>query len=462
MPTIAHFFFGAMLGIILYFLSERRFSKHHVFIFCLNNYFGPDLGWALGIGQQLHTVVGWLIFSIILVAPNSYFTRFTPDFKRLELVDLGQNQITFVRTYAVVAAGGILHNYLDAIINYGGVFFITPAIEGRMEAVTYSLHALIDIWRESQLGITTPFAVIIGILFIIGFIYILAYVLQAHERRAALFLFLYIIPFVACFYMFGDNLTQNHADIGALIYISLYWLLPLSLCLFSAKNPRNGMISFNPGVKKGVYQAIDRFMPSIFATMGMLFIFGGLVAIIGQKNLTKYIEDKFTLWVSYLSAFGVWFIVVGIILLIFGGSFLFAARHYFRRRFESEGRLLIVVAWLWITGLIGLVVFATTIYLSKPLVIFIFGEYGQEIEGLFTISEVLLLIHVAGYLLAFFGIFNVTFGWGLLIKTPILRKSAIIYHALLAWTIIGLIIACFLCENEIKAKFVNKTNQINN
>ncbi len=119
MPSIAHLILGFGLGLCLYYLSNGKFSKNHVFILCLNNYLGPDVGWAIGIGSFTHTLVGYFFFAFILAIFYHYFTRFTITYesiKKIEIIDLERPKLAYINTYFLVLAGGVMHNYLDGAI----------------------------------------------------------------------------------------------------------------------------------------------------------------------------------------------------------------------------------------------------------------------------------------------------------------------------------------------------------
>ncbi|MFX0101839.1 MAG: hypothetical protein ACFFCS_19900, partial [Candidatus Hodarchaeota archaeon] len=143
MPSIAHLFLGGMVGYSLYLISDKKFTKYHAMLLMLTNYLGPDLGWVLGIGDYTHTYVGYLVFSLLLGLFYSYFTRFSPDFKKRILVDKGHNQIPFANAYFIACAGGIMHVYLDGVMNHKGNFHLLPAI-GDVNEVIWSIDDFFD------------------------------------------------------------------------------------------------------------------------------------------------------------------------------------------------------------------------------------------------------------------------------------------------------------------------------
>jgi len=90
-PSIAHLLLGAVVGISLFYISDGKFSKTHAFILMLNNYFGPDAGYLVGLGNYTHSYLFWPLFAIVLTFFYHYFTKFTiklDGIKDIELIEL--------------------------------------------------------------------------------------------------------------------------------------------------------------------------------------------------------------------------------------------------------------------------------------------------------------------------------------------------------------------------------------
>ena len=45
MPGAAHIFISILIGILIYHISDRRFTPYHFIIWVVNNLMGPDMGW---------------------------------------------------------------------------------------------------------------------------------------------------------------------------------------------------------------------------------------------------------------------------------------------------------------------------------------------------------------------------------------------------------------------------------
>jgi len=174
MPTIAHLVLGAVIGVCLYHISDGKFSKTHVFVLFLNNYLGPDIGWVLGLGAITHSIAFWPVFAFVLSYFYHYFTRFTikiDDIKSIELIDLEKHKLSCINVYFLVVAGGTLHNYIDGMMNRGGIFHIIPQISS-FSGVSWSADDFMQLWEIGLLGNIPVVALIIGILLILGFIFL--------------------------------------------------------------------------------------------------------------------------------------------------------------------------------------------------------------------------------------------------------------------------------------------------
>jgi small-conductance mechanosensitive channel len=99
MPSVAHLIFGGICGLFLYFLAINDLRKLMCLFCIMNNYIGPDIGWALLIGDFTHSILGMSVFAFILAFFYSYFSRFTPDFKNKILVEHEYNRVPYMNTY---------------------------------------------------------------------------------------------------------------------------------------------------------------------------------------------------------------------------------------------------------------------------------------------------------------------------------------------------------------------------
>jgi len=209
MPTIAHLVLGALIGICLYYISDGKFSKTHVFVLFLNNYLGPDVGWVLGLGAITHSIAFWPVFAFVLSYFYHYFTRFTIEIdgiKNVELIDLERHQMSYINVYFLVVAGGTLHNYIDGMMNRGGIFYIVPEISS-FSGVTWTVDDFMQLWETGLLGNIPVVALIIGILLILGFIFLFVWFLKNNSKKAGLITLSYVMLFMLTYFLLGSLST---------------------------------------------------------------------------------------------------------------------------------------------------------------------------------------------------------------------------------------------------------------
>jgi len=109
MPGISHIFLGIIIGLFAYYISNRRFTAFHVFVFAVNNILGPDVGWIFyelnyEIAYFIHTAFGFMVFALIWVWPFYLVGRkwFEPNLRAID-------------TYKLLVAGGFFHVFIDAL-----------------------------------------------------------------------------------------------------------------------------------------------------------------------------------------------------------------------------------------------------------------------------------------------------------------------------------------------------------
>ena len=239
MPSIAHLVMGATIGLCLYYISEKKFSKTHVFILFLGSYVGPDVGWVLGIGQFSHSLLFWPVFAIGLTYIYHYFTRFTlkiNGIKDIELIDLEQYKLRYLNTYFLVLAGGIMHLYLDGIMNKQGEFRIIPQLPFTSEEYTWLLEDFVTFGYYGVFQIHILISLFIGISLIFGFVFVFIWFLKRNSKTTGTIVVLYIIIFLVFFYLVGSISTMFHPDGGAIVYVAIFWGTPMILCVLSTKD----------------------------------------------------------------------------------------------------------------------------------------------------------------------------------------------------------------------------------
>ncbi len=239
MPSIAHLVMGGIIGICLYYISDGKFSKTHVFILFLGNYVGPDVGWVLGIGRFSHSLLFWPLFAVGLAYVYRYFTRFTiriNGIKDIEIIDLENYKLQYINTYFLVLAGGIMHLYLDGIMNKQGEFRIIPQLPFNFEEYTWTLENFVNFGYDGVIQIYFLISVVVGISLIFGFIFVFIWFLKKNSNTAGIIVILYLIIFLIFFYLAGSISTMFHPDGGAIIYVAIFWGTPIILCVLSTKD----------------------------------------------------------------------------------------------------------------------------------------------------------------------------------------------------------------------------------
>ena len=379
MPSIAHLILGGTIAICLYYVSDGKFTKTHAFIFFLCNYLGPDVGWVFGIGRITHSLLFWPLFALILAYFYHYFTRFTikiDGIKNVELIDLEGYKLHYLNTYLLVLAAGILHLYLDGIMNKEGEFRIIPQLPLNSEELYWTLNDLIVFGEEGVLQIHFLISMFIGVSLIFGFVFVYVLFLKKNSKKTAIIVCIYIVAFVIFFYCFGSITTMFHPDGGAIIYVSVFWALPLILCVLSTRE-----FKFIKRAEKGLIKPKKEY---------------------ADKRLVKF----------YIII--VWFLITGLF-------FMFASLYY--------------------------------LIFSEAIVKRAFSNYGDQLSAYFSYNEFRMLIITMGIINLVISLTNLFCALGLLLKNKRVWKFAIYYNLILAWTLIGLTIACALNEKPIKERF---------
>ena len=328
MPSIAHFVMGGVIAICLYYISDGKFTKTHAFIFFLSNYLGPDIGWVFGIGRFTHSLVFWPLFAVIVAYIYYYFTRFTikiDGIKNVEIIDLEGHKLHYFNTYLLVLSAGILHNYLDGIMNKKGTFRIIPQLPLNDEGLYWTLNDFATFGENGILQIHFLFSIFIGVILIFGFVFIFVWFLKKNSKKSAIIVCIYIVAFVIFFYLAGSIITMFHPDAGAIIYVSIFWLLPLVLCVLSTKEFKF-IKRDEKGLIKRKKEYVDKRIGKLFLIIAWFFMAGFLLMLASIYYLTfsetivrrvfSNYGDQISPYFSY-NEFLILIITIGIISLVF-------------------------------------------------------------------------------------------------------------------------------------------------
>ncbi|MFX1588491.1 MAG: hypothetical protein ACFFC1_10070, partial [Promethearchaeota archaeon] len=239
MPTIAHFILAGIIGLSLYFISDGKFSKIHIFIFFMNNVWGPDLIATIGLAVS-HSILLWPLCAYFLTFPYHYFTKFTINLKnwrKFEIIELKEKRLTFSQTFFLVLAGGIMHLYLDFMINNVGYIVLVPSF-ANFGTVSFTLYDLNLLFKYGLFPINPILSAFIGGLFILGFIFLFIRLVKLYSKREVFLALLYISVFSVVFSLLGQTFTLSHPDLGAILYIILFWGIPMILIVLSTKESK--------------------------------------------------------------------------------------------------------------------------------------------------------------------------------------------------------------------------------
>ncbi|MBY9006142.1 MAG: hypothetical protein KGD63_05245 [Candidatus Lokiarchaeota archaeon] len=455
MPTISHFALGGIIGICLYFISEKKFSKYHVFILFLNNFLGPDVGWIFGIGRFTHSLFGWIIFGFILTIAYHYFTKFTikiKDFKNIEIVELKEFRLSYLNTLFLVTAGGILHNYLDEMINYGGTFNLFPQL-GQIDSIRWSLDDFINLWSEGILQGNSVISIIIGFILVFSFILVFILFLKKTSRLTFLMMISHMLIFLILFYLLGQSLTF-HSDAGAIVFVSIYWGIPFLLCVLSTQNlnfleRRNLKKKDNDErtEKKGFIT-----IKLIFLSIGIFFSCLSVFCLIFRPLLVELL-----LTLSFISQDiidSVNFYIIGFIFLFLSG-FSFFVFFFINYKEDYNFSILVISLFSFILAVFGIFVFLFIIFLNEYIIAMILADIG-EIPEFLTPELFSNIIIFVGSLLFIFSLLNLIILIGLILRNRKTWRLTIIFYLFISWTIIGLVISCYLSKESVKEFFYKK------
>ncbi len=469
MPSIGHLLMGALLGLSLYYISDKRFSKYHAFVLFMNCYMGPDVGWVTDLGWLSHNVLGFCIFALPLAAIYSYFTRFSPDFKQKTLTDLRKVRVPYLNTYCLVVAGGTLHNYLDGIINGGGHFSLTFSV-GSIPGFSPTIADFQGLWIHGALG-DSGLALALGIPFIMGFIYYYTRFLKDAPNKALLGIAVYIAAFMVCFYFLGSGMT-GHDEAGAIAYVCLFWGFPFGLITLSVKiplkKPRQKEVpveiteaSFGtqadlPGpVKKKMRGVIlGKIANVFFFLIGAILLLAGAGVLVFSSYIVSWAVGYDIFWVPYATDLTNFLFLSGIF-LVFGGIICVLAGIKLRKWDSPDFRLVLFHAWLFASGFVATLVAIGALILAVPGAAYVFNnpDWVTVITPYITQSQLAVVVQAAGILLGILGIFNYLLGFGLLLRSERWRRLTFLYNICWAWSILGLVFACYLSQDDVRAKF---------
>ncbi|MHA1679493.1 MAG: hypothetical protein ACTSUE_00700 [Promethearchaeota archaeon] len=444
MPSIAHLLLGGMVGYALYIISDKKFSKYHVMIFVLANYPGPDIGWVLGIGYFTHAYAGFFLFASILAFIYAYFTRFSPDFKNRELVDGGYNRVPYASAFLITSAGGLMHIYLDGVMNHQGVFHLFPAL-GSLDEFVFSINDFFNFWYDPQVTGAPVFALIAGMAFVMGFIVFFLYLLKNMDSRFALKVGAFMGAFMVLYFIFG-NFTTLHAEGGAILYVTLFWVTPFGLCALAMKLPAPSA----PPAKRGRLK--QKFVPTLLGSsifIGVLSLVIGVAVLVLVDEITPSIVGLWAPLAPHETPLHAFFVLLGIVFTALGCWNLFKFVYYKKRK-DANVNLVVVTSLSSVGGFLCLMLGGFFVITSGAIVDIIFSMY--DASEIITPEALQLFIAALGVAFVILSGFQFFAGIGVLVENKKVTRFAFLMNAILAWTIVGLYACCLLSQEEVTAR----------
>ena len=158
-------------------------------------------------------------------------------------------------------------------------------------------------------------------------------------------------------------------------------------------------------------------------------------------------------WIPYLSDLDLFISILAGTLIGFGIWNLYLALLVKPKLDEMNTRLYLVQTWLFFLGFLFMVVCVAGIILKTPIVLYAYDLFNNLVPDGITVNQIIMICPIVACIFGILGLFNLGIALGLVKENERSRKIAVIFHSLFAFTLIGLIIGCFLSENSIKTQF---------
>ena len=314
---IGHLVFGLFLIIpIMLMIPRDRFNWKIAVIFVLNNYHGPDSYWVYRfIPLNMHQIVGYLLWAILLAIYYSYLSRFsiqrTPKF--FTVVDDGKRDISWRNAYLLCVAGGITHTFIDTFFHTGHTIDLFG-----FEWGSYNLS--FDITFDNLLALgnlnyhISEALIIVGFIMITAVIVLVMYFLRENFKTIFIYLFAIIGVFMLAHFTLGIEIMGTELDSIVILYTFFIFFIPLILIAFVvkdvAKNPTNlSKTKSSPQFRLNLVILTTFILTSLFIFLGLCGIFA-----------PEIIEEILSLGLANELMFG-----IGLIITIFASVGLIGA-----------------------------------------------------------------------------------------------------------------------------------------
>ncbi|MGV9197496.1 MAG: hypothetical protein ACOC44_10265 [Promethearchaeia archaeon] len=275
MPSFAHVIFALGFSVFLNKVTDGKFTPKHALIFVVNNLFGPDLaGLFVPYDSQLYLFLhgyGWFFMALLLVIPWDILvnrTSWDAERKRPIFFDSEKERImNMSQVFFLIAAGGIFHLFID-IIGHPSYIAYSGQENFPWGAVWFggdNFLTIQDIWGTGMFPCGNEFGFWESYLFMylyaggIVAVVMFFYAHKSEEKLSKAFIILtlaYLLPLIIFYFIpdysgfdinandvkyYGDpnyvpavyRLVGGEADLGVLVYIFLFFFMPLMLLYYS-------------------------------------------------------------------------------------------------------------------------------------------------------------------------------------------------------------------------------------
>jgi len=312
MPYLGHIIYGFCVLIpILYFTkNDNSFNYKVAFIFLANTMFGPDLIGMFGI-WELHSLIGFAIIAIPLALVYSYSSRFSlikseKTFFPLKLEDDGVREVNWKNAYCLTVAGGISHLLMDHL------FY--PQLSMELWAGIYISQMNLMTWFGTHVQAVTLLYVVENVV-LVSIIILSLYTFKKGYKSTSQ-LFLIYIGLIIGFVM----VSQATKEFGVIVFCVVYFLLPLFLLMYAARDVQD-----NPIKPSGEPKSNKKTQLYIVTIIGILFalfiIYYAYYIITSAKNLALQLQYYYPMDLDEMVAT---LVIIGYITLVISVIYLFS------------------------------------------------------------------------------------------------------------------------------------------
>lgn len=241
MPTVVHAIFGGVVALLFHLVSKggrRVFTERAVIVFAFNAFIGPDIfkiprvfidpgnATLLALDQALHSIVGWVAWAFLVAVP----------FWLLARVKASQaDTLPYTSTAILVLGAGLTHLGLDVLDlsqeGYGSLSVLPWDPSTSFNLATFHTGSTWDGLVQglpSRAGAAILFATGLCFLCLISY-----FLLRKRTRHAIIAAGIFVGTVTGLVVMFGSGIVYGEHDLGYLVYLSVFFFVPLALMYWS-------------------------------------------------------------------------------------------------------------------------------------------------------------------------------------------------------------------------------------